>query len=222
MEPVMVASDSMLGRLVLAARPTRPWLRLSLPERWARLLVAAGATSAATAPSPAQRRRATQGGWQPRFAMEFVRLQAGQAGTSEAAGDEAASGGMTWQLSDQTVMSAYSPAGLQQVEVGVVTTDPEWRDVLVPVRVSGVEYLLALGHVADGARGEVTAATGLDSAQIEAGAPRDPGSLTGVDVDVVVRSVAGASTASRALWVRIMERLAEPDPIRAAILSGLR
>src|SRR5690348_9597857 len=42
----MVQADSFLGRLALAARPGRPWFRITAPPRVARFLVAAGAQAA--------------------------------------------------------------------------------------------------------------------------------------------------------------------------------
>src|SRR5881394_3389845 len=41
-----VSADSLLGRLALAARPRRPWLRVTVSPWWARVLIAAGAQPA--------------------------------------------------------------------------------------------------------------------------------------------------------------------------------
>src|SRR4051812_38396815 len=45
---VTVRADSLLGRLVLAARPMRPWLRVTVSPWWASVLIAAGARPAPT------------------------------------------------------------------------------------------------------------------------------------------------------------------------------
>jgi len=41
-------ADSLLGRLALVAQPGRPWLRVTVSARWARILIAAGAKAAPT------------------------------------------------------------------------------------------------------------------------------------------------------------------------------
>lgn len=42
----MAAADSRLGQLIAASRPSRPWLHLTVPPWWARVLIAAGARPA--------------------------------------------------------------------------------------------------------------------------------------------------------------------------------
>ncbi|MET8161708.1 hypothetical protein ABZT47_35570 [Sphaerisporangium sp. NPDC005289] len=148
----------------------------------------------------------------------FKRLQPSAAHTA----DEPRPMQAAWDLGNGTTVRCHNRPGMDQVEISLVTTRPDWRDTLLPVRVTGTDYLMLIGATEGAAEGRVIARTRAVDVRIEFRPPaRPPSSLKTADIEVVRRSVRGSSQAGMNLWRRIARKRVEGDPLRTAITEAL-
>jgi hypothetical protein len=111
---------------------------------------------------------------------------------------------------------------MDQIEIFLVTTRPEWREVLLPVEVAGTAYLMLVGAAGREAEGRVVARTREVSPEIVfLPPPRPLSSLGPSDVEMIRRSVHGSSNAGMNLWRKVAKERDHDDPVRAAIVEAL-